>query len=247
MRKPTKSLNRQECDIRLRKIGPLARYSSLSHAGVLEAFMAQEIPQDLNRKAEAYRERFVGLLRSRFPKPKLVRSDAGFVYNLEEDLAGEERPFRKMSPIDRAPLRVGINMSSDYTLLSLYAVRQGAILAIQELARTAGRKVTFEIVYGLGLMFSYPCHVRVGIPMPTHAIMGRLAEGNTMGVIGENLVKPLTKDKTYGLYRMYEFEADPCWPREFDIILDRIEERNPKALFEQILRRLEALGQKIKA
>lgn len=225
-------------DTILRAHAPFRRYTSLSSAGIDVNELTLANRERINEMIKDYRSKFTRLLMPKFKVTSWKRASDGPMLNLDEAIAGESECFRRRLP-HKSPLRIGINLSSDYSGKELYAIRGAAVLALIDLCKSRGQTVLTDIAYGNGLTLprDYHCHVRISLVNPSIELLTRITcSSKTMERVGTKCVAPLAASQTWhGTYRFYEF----TWKPEYDFVLDRIETASAETEEKRVLAQLE--------
>lgn len=248
-------INKHDAILRQDALGAFKRYPSLFHAGL----SVEDFPMNNTELAycvkltNEWKDKFIRLLSSRFRVPAMVRAESGSFLNIDEAMDGVSECFRRPRLHNKAPLRIGINMSRDHSSARLTSLRGGAVLALLALCNKRQQKVSVEIAYGNGEAFMR-CHVRVGLPQVNEELITKInCAPDGIYAIGANLIefnharqKASHKgiglvDDWYGHYRFNRFPWTETNP-EYDFVLDRIETSNEKEEYERVLNALKRFG-----
>ncbi len=239
---------RGKYDMALSKTAPLKRYASFFQAGISYAEFTLPDEKKVSREIEKWKAKFTRKLAPRFRELVYRRSEVGPMVNSEEAIMGEPEPCRRLKPMGRDEIVVGINISRSYSSDALVHMRGGAILALISIANKRGQKVRVEACYGNGVTIDRgagKCHVRIGLPGCSTPNLTRLCcSPGVLKITGSRLVDPLAHtvgSNWQGVYRFYEWEKVPGFPKEYDFVLDRIDTCDPVKEEKRIMDQLQAL------
>jgi hypothetical protein len=202
------------------------RYRSFSEAGISlsEFTLSDNERREVNMKIQQYRSKFTRLLIAKFRKPSLVRSEIGPIVNLDEALEGSTDCYRRSALKQKAPIRVGINLSRAASSANLVAMRGAAILSLIQLCRSRGQGVQTEVCYGngLGLGSAELCHVRINLPAPSVGTLTSICcSRQGIHLVGDRCIQKMTQ--WAGGYQFHRLVHSPGFPVEYDFVLDRID------------------------
>lgn len=244
--KVSKRQSTQEVDRALRAYGPIKRYASLEAAGINIA----SLPVTPTQIAEVdkWRDRINRVLVAKAKLHVHVKDVHGDRFNIDEYLDGDPECFRRLVTKRRsAPIKIGINVSADYSSWELNAMRGGAILAFTDLLKRQSRPYSIEVCYGNGRERAMcgECHVRIQIAPYTNTLTHVALSTQTIREVGEKCVRPLAQSaqrngRWSGFYRLHEYER--LGIKEFDVVLDRVETPDVLVEYNRIVNRLIALG-----
>lgn len=229
-------------DKMLTESGPLRRYRSLSETGIKLTDLP--VTDEGRAELERWRNKISRVLQAKDRIKKEVRSTEGYRVDSDEALAGETECFRMHKLLRLAPIKIGINVSTDHSAWEIQAMRGGAVIAFVDLCKKQGRKVSIEVCYGNGLNTSAKtCHVRVQVEPYSSTLAHICLSNSTTRNFGDKLVDPLAaKIGSWwtGGYRIHEFEKSGV--HEYDFVLDRIETPSIVVEEKRIMDRLIKLG-----
>lgn len=218
--------------------GPLKRYASLSAAQIKLTDLP--VTDEQRREVERWRNVIGKTLISKDRIKTETRANEGWRINTDEALSGETDCFRLRRFTKPAPIKIGINVSTDHAAWNIQALRGGALLAFTDLCKRQGRKYSIEVCYGNGLNSCAPiCHVRVGLEPFNTSVTHICLSSSTCHKFGISLVAPLA-GTWQGIYRFHEFEAKGI--HEYNFVLDRIESSSIEEEKDRIMKRLLKLG-----
>lgn len=223
--------------------GPLKKYGSLAQSGINLSDLP--VTEEQRREVERWRNIIGKTLISKDRIKTETRANEGWRIDTDEALSGEPDCFRLRRYTRPAPIKIGINVSTDRSAWQIQALRGGALLAFTDLCKRQGRKFSIEVCYGNGLLQGYQpvCHVRVALEPFNSSITHICLSSKTCSIFGTRLVDPLARTlggDWIGVYRFHEFETAGI--HEYDFVLDRIESASQDEEYKQIMGRLVKLG-----